>query len=221
MKNFIYAISLFLPWFLRRRVLEAVFGYRLHPSSRMGFAWVCPKQLTMEEGAYIGHLTVCKGLEFLWLKRAATIGKGNWITGFPLNDPNHFGHEPDRIPQLIVGDYSAITNRHIIDCTNSVTIGKFSTFAGFRSQILTHSIDLKTCRQSSAPIEIGDYCFLGTDCVMLGGSALPDYSVLGAKSLLNKRHEQRYTLYGGVPAKAQKILSEDMQYFSRTIGFVR
>ena len=102
----------------------------------------------------------------------------------------HFAEETDRQPQLILGEHSAITHRHLIDCTNSVTIGKFTTFAGFQSQILTHSIDLERNRQSSSPVRIGDYCFIGTNCVLLGGSALPDYCVLGAKSLLNKNFQR-------------------------------
>ena len=117
-------------------------------------------------------------------------------------------------------EHSAITNRHIIDCTNAVHIGKFSTVAGFRSQILTHSIDLEACRQSSAPVTIGDYCFVGTDCVLLGGSSLPNYSILGAKSLLNTSQQQEYYLYAGVPAKPVKELDRDFGYFSRTTGFV-
>lgn len=94
---------------------------------------------------------------------------------------------------MIVGEHSAITNRHLIDCTDRVTLGRFTTFAGFRSQILAHSIDLAECRQSARPVTIGDYCFVGTDCVLLGGSALPDCSVLAAKSLLNKPQSEPYT----------------------------
>jgi hypothetical protein len=50
----------------------------------------------------------------------------------------------------------------------------------------SHSIDLHECRQSSKPFAIGEYCFVGTGCVILAGSELPDYSVLGASSLLNR-----------------------------------
>jgi hypothetical protein len=215
------AVSLFFPWPLRRWLLEKFLGYTIHATSRIGFSWILPQQLVMEAHSTIGHLTVCKGLKLLWLKQNAIIGRGNWITGFPAGNLTHFSHQEDRQPQLILNEHSAITNRHIIDCTNSVSIGRFSTFAGFRSQILTHSIDLENCRQSSAPVEVGDYCFVGTDCVLLGGSALPDYSVLGAKSLLNTRFEQSYYLYAGVPAKPVKKLPEDYRYFTRSTGYVK
>ncbi len=220
MKKFLMLCSLFLPWFLRRLFLKVVFGYQIDPTSRIGFAWVFPKQLIMEAHSRIETLTVCKNLELVHLKQYALVGRGNWITGFPAGSSVHFTHEKERQPQLIVGEHSAITNRHLIDCTNSVTIGDFSIFAGFQSQILSHSIDLEHCRQSSAPITIGNYCFVGTNCVILGNSSLPDYSVLGAKSLLNKKYLETYYLYAGIPAKPIKNLSKQLLYFSRPIGFV-
>ena len=143
-----------------------------------------------------------------------------WITGFPLIPSPHFAEEKDRHPELIVGEHSAITHRHFIDCTNSVVIGRFTTMAGFQSQILTHSIDLEKNRQTSAPVRVGDYCFIGTNCVLLGGSSLPNYSVLGAKSLLNKSFAESHQLYAGVPAQPIKKLSPELQYFRRTEGFV-
>ena len=220
MKRFLILLSMFLPWSARRSFLENQFGYKIHPSCRIGFSCICPTRLIMEEGSRIDHLTVCKNIDLLHLKAHATIGRGNWITGFPLGPSPHFAQEKDRRPELIVGEHSAITHRHLIDCTNSVTIGKFTTFAGFQSQIVTHSIDIERNCQSSLPVRIGNYCFVGTNCVLLGGSALPDFSVLGAKSLLNKSFTESYQLYGGVPARPIEKLSPDCKYFQRTEGFV-
>jgi acetyltransferase-like isoleucine patch superfamily enzyme len=219
-KTLLMFISLFLPWKPRRSLLEKQFGYILHPTSRIGLAWIFPDRLILEANAAIGHLTLCKNIALLHLHEHATIGRGNWITGFPQGSSPHFTSETERHPQLILGEHSAITNRHLIDCTNSITIGKFTTFAGFGSQILTHSIDLAQNRQVSAPVSIGDYCFIGTSSVLLGGSALPDYSVLGAKSLLNKSFTETYSLYGGVPARPLEKLAPDLAYFHRREGFV-
>ena len=220
MKKFLILISVLLPWSMRRRFLEKQFGYTIHPTSRIGLAWIFPDRLIMEEQTSIGHLTVCKNIALLHLKAHASLGRGNWITGFPLGASRHFAAETDRQPQLIIGEHSAITHRHLIDCTNSVTIGKFTTIAGFQSQILTHSIDIERNQQASAPVRIGDYCFVGTNCVLLGGSALPDYSVLGAKSLLNKSFSETHHLYAGVPARPVQGLSPECEYFRRTDGFV-
>jgi acetyltransferase-like isoleucine patch superfamily enzyme len=174
----------------------------------------------MEENTSIGHFTVAKNLNLLHLKAHATIGRGNWITGFPLGDSRHFASETERRPELVIGEHSAITHRHLFDCTNAITIGRFTTVAGFQSQFISHTIDITQNRQVSHPISVGDYCFVGSNSVLLGDSALPDYCVLGAKSLLNKTYTQRHRLYGGVPARELSVLSPDCGYFNRRQGFV-
>jgi len=220
MRILVSVIGFILPWQLRRRILIALFGYKIHSSARIGFSIIFPKRLEMGEGARIGNLTVCKGISLLRMGEKSSIGNLNWISGFPESDKTFFGGEHDRRPELVICSHAAITNRHIIDCTNSVRVGKFSTVAGYRSQILTHSIDLYNSRQASKPISIGEYTFVGSASILLGGSALPDYSVLGANSVLNKAHAEPYVLYAGNPAKAVKVLSRDMAYFHRSTGYV-
>jgi acetyltransferase-like isoleucine patch superfamily enzyme len=226
MKNFLQLISLLLPWQMRRPFLEQQFGFQIHPTARIGLAWVLPSRLIMEENTSIGHLTVAKNLSLLHLKAHATIGRGNWITGFPLgqrqsgSDSRHFAGETERRPELVMGEHSAITHRHLFDCTNAITIGRFTTVAGFQSQFISHTIDIAQNRQVSQPISVGDYCFVGSNSVLLGDSALPDYCVLGAKSLLNKAYTHTHRLYGGVPARELDVLSPDCGYFNRQQGFV-
>ncbi|MGA0556490.1 acyltransferase [Larkinella sp. VNQ87] len=155
------------------------------------------------------------------MKQNSKIGRGNWITGLPF-DPNskHFQHQPDRRAELRLGEYAAITKYHHFDCTNRIEIGRYTTVAGYHSQFLTHSIDVFENRQDSGPIKIGEYSFVGTNTVMLGNSALPSRSVLGAKSLLNKEYSEEWTLYGGVPAKPIQKIPGDAKYFTRKVGFV-
>jgi acetyltransferase-like isoleucine patch superfamily enzyme len=221
MRILFYVLVAVLPWWLRRRILESALGYELHSTSYISrLAVVLPRKLIMNAHSKIGALTVCKGMNAVSLGEYASIGRLNWISGFPSVISRHFSHQPDRDPELILGEHSAITSRHLIDCTNSVRIGRFTTFAGFRSQILTHSIDLQLCRQSSEPVTIGDYCFVSTGCVLLGGSALPGYSVLAAGSVLNRPYSETHRLYAGGPARPVKELPGDLLYFQRSVGFV-
>lgn len=205
---------------MRRVVLEKWCNCELGEGSSVGLSLLLCRRVKLGRGARIGHLNFMKNLSLVELGESAVINNLNWITGFPKIDSPHFAAEPDRAPELILGPHAAITNRHLIDCTNRVTIGRFTTLAGFRSQVLTHTIDIISGRQTSRPLSIGDYCFIGTDCILLGGSSLPAYSVLGAKSLLNKTHSTPYRLYGGVPAKELSELPQDAKYFTRQTGFV-
>jgi serine acetyltransferase len=222
MKIIVNILLLALPWKIRRILLNIVFGYKLHPSSRIGFSVMMPKMLIMEANTSIGNLTICKTIDLVHLKQSSSIGNGNWITGFPSGTSSpHFATETDRRPELIMDVHSAITNRHIIDCTNSILIGCFSTIAGFNSQLLTHSIDLKKSKQKSLPIHIGRYTFVGTNCVIVGGARLPDNSVLSAHSFLNREFTESQALYSGVPAVFVKSIPiVEYLYFSRETGFV-
>lgn len=222
------AISLFFkslvclsPWPLKRFLLGRFFGYRLHPTAKIGLSWVFPKMLSMESGSRIAHLCVVIHLDEVTMGACSIIDRSNWITGFPGGTESiHFAHQPGRVSRLVLGAHSAITKDHHIDCTSPVTIGSYTTIAGYRSQLLTHSVDLQESRQHSEAITVGDYCFVGTDVVILGGARLPSCSVLGAKSLLNKAFDEEWCLYAGVPASKKGEIARDAKYFSRDNGFV-
>jgi acetyltransferase-like isoleucine patch superfamily enzyme len=217
---FLAAVLAPLPWIIKRPLLQSLFGYRLHPTSRIGCSIITARELELGEGARIGNFNVLRGLSRVELGPHAIISQLNWITGFPAGASRHFAHQPERKPTLILGAHSAITSRHLLDCTNILTIGSFTTIAGFRTQILTHSIDLEANRQNSAPVSIGNYCLVGTGSIVLPGAQLPDYCVLGAGAVLNQVLKETHTLYAGVPARAVKKFPTDLGYFTRERGFV-
>lgn len=220
MRFVVRLLLLLTPWCVRRHLLRRFYGFDLHPTARIGWSWIFPHHLVMGEGARIGHFNVAIHLDRMEMGGHSTIERSNWITGYPKSRAGHFAHRPARDPSLVMGENSAITKRHHIDCTERVEIGAFTTVAGYASQLITHSIDLIENRQDAAPIVIGAYCFVGTNVVILGGARLPDRSVLGAKALLNKAYDVPETLYGGVPARPLKRLPPNGKYFSRTSGFV-
>jgi acetyltransferase-like isoleucine patch superfamily enzyme len=212
-----------MPWFLKRYFLEKIYDFKLNPSAYIGLSWIFPKYLEMGEHAKIGHLNVAINLDEIIMHKSCSIGRNNWITGFPslkYKQSLHFSHQLERKSILLMKEGSAITVLHHIDCTNMISIGRFTTVAGYNSQFLTHSINVYENIQDSKPIDIGSFCLIGTNCIILGGAKLPDFSVLGAKSLLNKILEETYFLYAGVPAKGIKIIAKDAKYFNRVTPFV-
>jgi len=217
----IKAFTVICPWAIKRFILNKWFKYNIHKNAHIGLSWVFPKELIMGDKAKIDHFTVGVNFDKLVMEEASYIGRANWITGFPTStDSAHFKHQPDRKAELLIGRHSAITKNHHIDCTNTISIGAFSTIAGYNSQLLTHSINTFENRQDSAPIFIGHHTFVGTNVVILGGAILPANSVLGAKSMLNKKHINEWSLYGGVPAKLISNIPVTHKYFNRSEGFV-
>jgi len=214
-------ISLCLPWPARRRFLNWKFGYEIDPAATIGLAWIFPRKLIMGKGAKIDHFSVAVNLDLVQMGEESFIGRNNWITGFPTGTSSlHFAHQHSRVSELQLKEGASITKNHHIDCTSSVLIGRFSTIAGYNSQLLTHSIDIIEGRQDSQSIEIGAYSFIGTNSTILGGSVLPDKSVLGAKSLLNKKFSDPGALYAGVPAQKIKDMPNDAKYFTRQEAYI-
>ncbi len=222
MKLFIHFLLMFFPSKIKIIIYRYVFKYRIHSSARIGITLINVKMLELGKNSTIGHFNIIKSLDLVCLKDNSSIAHFNWITGFPTNTNSlHFSHQPNRIASLTMLRHSAITSRHIIDCTNAIKIGSFSTIAGFRSQFLTHSMDLKKCRQDSKPIHIGNYCFVGTQSVFLPGATIPDYSVVAACSMVKDKFDSSYSVYAGDPAKkVNKHAITEYKYFSRERGYV-
>ncbi|MDD5202069.1 MAG: hypothetical protein PHH41_02890 [Sulfurimonas sp.] len=221
MKKYISILILFFPWMIRRHLYKLLFKYEIHKNSYIGFSWIFPDKLILSNGAKIGHLTVCKNIASLEMSESSRIGSLNWITGFPHSTKSlHFINDVSRFPALILKEHSAITSRHLIDCTDTITIGEFTTIAGIRSQLLTHSINMESSRQEASPIKIGKYCFIGTNSIVLKGNIVGDFIVISAMSLVNKNLTENHAMYGGVPVKKIKLLSSKYQYFTRKKGFI-
>jgi acetyltransferase-like isoleucine patch superfamily enzyme len=221
MKPVFLAFVVLLPWTLKRWCLTRFFGYSVHPTARIGFSWIFPLKLHVGPHAHIGHLTYVRPIDLLYLGAHAKIGSANWITGFNTKDRlPHFIDEPGRHAHLTLHEHSAITSRHLIDCTAGVTVNAFATVAGYRSQILTHAIDIVANKQSSAPVEIGRFSFIGTSTTILKGCVIAPFAVVGAGAVVAQSLEDEFTLYGGVPARPIKRINVHCSYFSRTDGTV-
>ena len=151
--------------------------------------------------------------------RSARVGTFNWIFGM-LPSKRYFTSEPDRLSALIMEEDASLTSRHIVDCTNTVTLGAFSTVAGFYSQILTHGIDVATNRQTSAPISVGHHTMIGTRVILLKGSRVPDRAVVGAGSVFRGTPEGTGGLWSGIPASRVREIDETGTYFTRKKGHV-
>lgn len=210
-----------LPWRLKRLVYVYVFKWEVSPGARVDCSVIrCPKVI-LRDGAHIGHLNLIRNCEVVELDEHAIIGSMNWVNGRLLARKDLYTLETNRRPELHMGRHSSVTMMHMIDCTDLVTIGAYAVVAGSQSTIYTHSPDLERARIGCAPVALGDYTFVGTDCTILPGAELPDYAVLGARSLLRSKLEKSYALYGGVPAVWIKALAPTLGYFVREDGTLR
>ena len=208
------------PWVIRRWMLIHLFNYSIAQNAKINKSIILAKDVILEEYARIGSGTICKAINKLHLKKNASIGNFCMITGIPVRKGNlHYLHIKNRKCELVVGEETAITSRHYFDCTAGIYIGCFSEIAGHGSTFLTHSIDIKACRQDASSISIGNYCFIGLKATILKGVTISDKIAIGACSLVTKSLDQQESLYGGQPAKFIKPLL-NYKFFERKIGYI-
>ena len=167
---------------MRKLVYIHVFRYQLAKGSYIVVSYVNVDSLVFGERSRIGDLNAIRGLALLRIDDHSTIGNLNWIAGMTLRALMHFLHSRQRSPALHMGLHSSITRRHLIDCTDTFSIGSSSAFAGFRSRVLIHSMNILETVQDCKPVTVGDNALVGTAAIFLPGGSLPSYGVLGASS---------------------------------------
>ena len=82
-----------------------------------------------------------------------------------------------------LGKNSILTTHHTVDVVSSVIILNNTVIAGGYTQIFTHSFDLNRERMQRI-IQIGNNCYIGTNCIILG--SICDNVIVGAGSTVYK-----------------------------------
>lgn len=211
----IAAMLAVLPAKLHRLGGMVLLGWKVDPTAHIGHSIISARKVTIGPRARIGTANVIKGLEELTIGADTVISYLNWISG-PRLDSGAFVHAPKRRPALILHDGAAISGRHLIDCSDTVTLGEFATLGGYRSTIFTHSVDLLRNQQRCAPVTIGQRTAVLSNAVIMAGTTIADFSIVSAGSVVNSSLRKTHTFYRGNPAVEVRTLPEDLGYFIRT-----
>lgn len=207
-----------LPNGLKVRLGRWLLGWDVHPTAYIGRSVILVEHLAMGPGASIGPLNVIRDLEELRLGEGASIASRNWITGFPRaadRASDAFPHSPNRRPSLILGRHAMITVAHDIDCSDRVEIGDYSSLAGFRCTVLTHSLNLVRDRFVTGPVEIGAHAAVMSGSTLLSGTRVPARCIVSADSVVNTQLTHELTFYSGNPAAPVRTLPETLEFFHR------
>ena len=206
-----------LPNALKKPLYRVVFGYRFGPGVRIGWVLLDAEQVHLGEGTRIGHLNAIVHVGRFETGRLARSGNLNVIRGgerVSLGDyaevmrlnvlnaiPDHdCTTQPVSVLELAPG--AVVVSGHRIDFTDRVRLGRNVIVGGRNSSLWTHN------RQETAPITIGDFCYLGSEVRLAPGAMLPDECILGLGSVLAGEITEPRSLIGGVPAKVIRPLNE-------------
>jgi acetyltransferase-like isoleucine patch superfamily enzyme len=204
-----------LPGGLRRLLARFVLGWEVHPTATVGRSVVLADKVVLGPGALIGHGNVVKGLAELRLDADAILGTLNWVSGPPM-DSDVFQWSPNRHPALVLGRGAIVTTRHIIDCSDTVTLEELAAVAGIRSTVFTHSIDLARNQQRTGRVTIGVRAAVLSNSVVLPGTAVPARSIVSAGSVVNTVLTKEGVFYRGNPAVEVRELPAGLKFLNRT-----
>lgn len=222
-KLLILLLLAFLPSFLKCPLYRLFFNYKIGKGVKIGFSIIDAKECVIDDYVSIKHLNALIGIKQLSIGEHTRIGYLNIIRGgdevrlgryteiIRLNEINSI---PDPViitvaePKFILGDGSVITTSHKIDFTDRVEFGKRVILGGRNSSLWTHN------RQSTKPIIIGDYSYIGSEIRIAPGGEIPPKCIVGIGSVITKKFEDEYQLIAGVPAKTVKDLDEDGRFLT-------
>ena len=166
----------------------------------------------------IGPRNNIRGLAELRMAEDSNIATRNSITAFPKAaelSQDVFPHSPNREPVLILGVGAKVTDNHEIDCSDRVELGRHAALAGFASQVLTHSLNLVTDRQTTGAVVLGDHCAVMSGCILQSGTNVPARAIISAGSVVTTRLTTEQALYRGNPAELVRELPDHLAYFHR------
>ena len=208
----------YLPSSLARRVAKVALGWDIHPTAYLGRSVIRVGHLSMGPRTSIGPRNNIRGLSELRMAEDSNIATRNSITAFPKAADlaqDIFPHSPNRQTVLILGVGAKITDNHEIDCSDRVELGRHAALAGFASQILTHSLNLVTDRQTTNAVVLGDHCAVMSGCIVQSGCSIPARAIVSAGSVVTTRLTQEQAFYRGNPAELVRELPDHLAYFHR------
>lgn len=206
-----------LPNPLKRPLYRWLFGYRIASGVRIGLCLLDARRVELGEGTSLGHFNVFLRVGELRTGRGARVGYFNIVRGGELVCLGHYStvmrlnvlnaipdHDctTDPTSVLEIGDGALVVSGHRIDFTDRVVLGRNVIIGGRNSSLWTHT------RQETAPITIGDFCYLGSEVRLAPGSSLPAECILALGSVLSGQVKESRVLVGGVPARVIRPLSD-------------
>jgi acetyltransferase-like isoleucine patch superfamily enzyme len=151
----------------------------------------------LEEKAQIGFANIVRGGASVVLKRYATVLRFNVLNSIPDNDCKTVTD-----PRLILDEGAYVVSGHRLDFTDRIRLGRNVIVAGRNSSLWTHN------RQDTKPIDVADFCYLGSEVRVAPGATLGDNAILAMGAVLAGSAEGGQ-VHGGVPARPIRGITEE------------
>ena len=139
----------------------------------------------------IGLLPFHSVRKLFYLLAGIKLGSGSVI---------HTGAQFFNLGGIEIGEGSIIGQNAFLDGRDKLIIGRFVDIASdvmiYNSE---HDINSQDFKAITAPVEIGDYCFIGPRVIILPGVRIGKGAVVAAGAVVTKNVDE-FKIVGGVPA---------------------
>lgn len=220
MRTLFLSFLALLPSWAKRVIYNAVFGYKIHHTAKIGISVILADRLVMGPGSRIGNLNFIKRARLVYIGVGSRVGDRNVIGGSPVGSEVRFRQDAKRRRDFVLEKEAAVTSGHHFDCTERIRVGAFSIIGGYSSQLLTHSVHIVSGEQRCSGIDISRYAFVGTRAIILPGATLARGTVVGAGSTVAGVMREKYCLISGVPAVVVRRYTGREVYFTRKRGMI-
>jgi acetyltransferase-like isoleucine patch superfamily enzyme len=201
-----------VPMSLKRIIARYAYKWDIDPTAYIGPSVLTVRHVSMGPGATIGGRNVITNLDRLSMGEGASIGSGNMIKGWWDHPTQTL---PGRDPSVTLAEHAQIASYHYIDCVDSLSLDRHAAIAGFRSTVLTHTIDLMRDQYTAGSVVLGEHAVAMSGCMLLAGTRIPARSVVAAGSVVTTKLTEEQTFYRGNPAEAVRPLPERLKFFQR------
>jgi len=180
-----------------KKLIKAIYARLMNPGLFFG-------NRNLGKGVFVGKGASVTHKEYLHLGDNVRIGNSFQLSCFPEFGGRRYS------PKVVIEENCYMVDRIKILCSDTVTIRKNALLA---SDIFitteNHGMDIASGVSyqhqplSSAPVEIGENCWIGERAVILPGVTIGHWSVVAACSVVTKPVPP-YTIVAGNPAKPIK-----------------
>lgn len=193
-------------------LLRHLLGWRIGPGCYVAPIFADVRHASLGRGVRIGAGNAFRNLNMLTMGAGSHIGHWNQITAAA-----GFSGEPGNC-SLTMDDDAGITSAHYLDCSGSITIGRFAAIGGRRCTLLTHQADYANEWLVAEPITIGDYTLIQSNVCITPGRTIAARAMVAMGAVVAKDLLTEGMLYAGVPAVPKKPVHGG--WFTRTDGYL-